>query len=98
MPLTKKGRKIMKAMKGEYGNKKGEQIFYATKNKGKIKGVEKAAMGRAMFKQTTSKAPGDAQMKVKEPYVGSYIKSELDGNYISNKSYENYYGEFLKGI
>ena len=51
-----------------------------------------------MFKQTTSKAPGDAQMKVKEPYVGSYIKSELDGNYISNKSYENYYGEFLKGI
>lgn len=41
MPLTKKGSKIMKAMKKEYGTKKGEQVFYATKNKGKIKGVEK---------------------------------------------------------
>ena len=28
-------------MKKEYGTKKGEKIFYATKNKGKIKGVDK---------------------------------------------------------
>jgi hypothetical protein len=41
MPLTKKGKKIMSAMKKEYGTKKGEKIFYATKNKGKIKGVDK---------------------------------------------------------
>ena len=40
MPLTKKGSKIMSAMKKEYGTKKGEKIFYATKNKGKIKGVD----------------------------------------------------------
>jgi hypothetical protein len=31
----------MSAMKKEYGTKKGEKIFYATKNKGKIKGVDK---------------------------------------------------------
>ena len=30
----------MKAMDKEYGDKKGEQVFYASKNKGKIKGVE----------------------------------------------------------
>ena len=42
MPLTKKGKKIMSAMKGEYGDKKGEQVFYASRNKGTIKGVEKA--------------------------------------------------------
>jgi hypothetical protein len=41
MPLTKKGSKIMRAMKEEYGSKGGEQVFYASKNKGKIKGVEK---------------------------------------------------------
>jgi len=41
MPLTKKGAKIMKAMKKEYGSKKGETVFYASKNKGVIKGVEK---------------------------------------------------------
>jgi|TARA_E500000318_G_scaffold111849_1_gene132145 hypothetical protein len=96
MPLTKKGKKIMKAMKSEYGKKEGEKVFYASKNKRKIKGVEKAAMGRAMFRQSTSKAPGKAQNR--EDYHGSYIKSEIDGKYISNKSYENYYGEFLKGI
>ena len=41
MPLTKKGEKIKTAMKKQYGSKKGEQIFYATENKGSIKGVTK---------------------------------------------------------
>lgn len=41
MPETKKGKKIMAAMKKEYGAKEGEQVFYASKNKGTIKGVEK---------------------------------------------------------
>ena len=39
MPLNKKGKKIMKSMKKQYGKKKGEKIFYASKNKGVIKGV-----------------------------------------------------------
>ena len=42
MTLTKKGKKIMRSMKKQYGKKRGEQVFYATKNKGKIKGVKKA--------------------------------------------------------
>lgn len=41
MPLTKKGSKIKTAMKKEYGTEKGERVFYASKNKGTIKGVEK---------------------------------------------------------
>ena len=41
MPLTKKGAKIKKAMKKQYGAKKGEQVFYAAENKGSIKGVAK---------------------------------------------------------
>jgi len=40
MPLTPKGKKIMKQMQKLYGIKKGKSVFYATKNKGKIKGVE----------------------------------------------------------
>lgn len=31
----------MKSMKKEYGPKKGEKVFYASKNKGTIKKVEK---------------------------------------------------------
>ena len=41
MPLNEKGRKIMKSMKKQYGKKRGETGFYAAKNKGTIKGVEK---------------------------------------------------------
>ena len=40
MPLTKKGTKILGAMKKQYGSKKGKQVFYASINKGKIKGAE----------------------------------------------------------
>ena len=41
MPLNEKGKKIMKSMRKHYGKKRGEQVFYASKNKGTIKGVEK---------------------------------------------------------
>ena len=41
MPLTKKGTKIKKAMEKEYGKKKGEKVFYASQNKGVIKGTHK---------------------------------------------------------
>jgi len=42
MPLTPKGKKIQAAMKEEYGPKKGEEVFYASKNAGKIKGVDRS--------------------------------------------------------
>lgn len=41
MPLSRyfrgKGEKVMAAMKKEYGDKKGEEVFYATANKKKPK-------------------------------------------------------------
>ena len=42
MPLTKKGLKIREAMQKHYGEDKGEEVFYASINKGKIKGAEKS--------------------------------------------------------
>lgn len=41
MPLTNKGKKIKAAMAKQYGKERGERIFYATENKGAIKGVAK---------------------------------------------------------
>jgi hypothetical protein len=38
--LTAKGQKILKAMKDKYGDKKGEEVFYASRNAGRITGVE----------------------------------------------------------
>lgn len=43
MPLTKKGREIESNMKQQYGEKKGEQVFYASRNAGTISGVDRKA-------------------------------------------------------
>lgn len=39
MPENKKGKKIERAMEKEYGDKKGKKVFFASANKGTIKGV-----------------------------------------------------------
>lgn len=41
MPLTEKGKKIKRSMKKTYGAKKGKEVFYASQNKGTIKGTHK---------------------------------------------------------
>jgi len=38
MPLTKEGKKVLKAMKKEYGEKEGESVFYATMKKRGMEG------------------------------------------------------------
>lgn len=43
MPLSFKGRKIKKKMEEEYGKEKGDRVFYASENKGRIRGLR---MGR----------------------------------------------------
>ena len=46
MPLTQKGKKIKIAMEKEYGKEKGEEVFYASQNKGKLKGTHKPGSGK----------------------------------------------------
>lgn len=41
MPLTKKGIKIRAKLEQFYGKEKGDEVFYASENKGTIKGVTK---------------------------------------------------------
>lgn len=71
MPLTKKGRKIMKSMKKQYGKEKGEQVFYASANKGKIKGVHEGLTKEDIEKYATEEEKeflGEAKV-VKKPMV-----------------------------
>jgi hypothetical protein len=46
MPLTAKGQEILASMKKQYGDKRGEEVFYASKNAGKITGVDSEATAR----------------------------------------------------
>lgn len=48
MPLTSKGKKIKSAMVEQYGEKEGTSVFYASRNKGKITGVDKATFRDAI--------------------------------------------------
>lgn len=41
MPLSKKGTKILAAMRKHYGKVRGKSVFYASEHKGTIKGVKK---------------------------------------------------------
>lgn len=51
MPLTDKGQEIMASMKKHYGDKKGTSVFYASRNKGTITGVDPESSGRGKPKQ-----------------------------------------------
>jgi len=46
MPLTAKGKKLKEKFKKQYGKKKGEKVFYAMENSGKLKKVLKAKGGK----------------------------------------------------
>ena len=50
MPLTAKGSKILAHMRKEYGKKRGTSVFYASANKGTIKGVHGVSRSRRRSK------------------------------------------------
>jgi hypothetical protein len=63
MPLTPKGKKILGHMEKEYGAKKGKSVFYASKNKGNISGVDcddadPELANRALEHSETGETPG----------------------------------------
>jgi len=54
MPLTSKGNKILLKLNKRYGDK-GESIFYAMINEGKLKGVEKKPRRLKKHKKKTKR-------------------------------------------
>ena len=80
MPLTKKGKKIMKSMKDKYGDKKGESVFYASANKGKIKNVHGKKEGGVMEPYFGSMISGTVDgKKLSNPSYKKYYVSLLKG-------------------
>lgn len=55
MPLTGKGRKVLRAMVRQYGSKKGKQVFYASESKGTITGVAKVTPRKVKKSKTRSR-------------------------------------------
>ena len=61
MPLTEKGEKIREKMDEEYGPEKAERVFYASRNKGTITGVDamSGSLPVATPEATTTTPPVD---------------------------------------
>jgi hypothetical protein len=69
MPLTRKGEKILHAMQSQYGGKKGKSVFYASSNKGKIKGVHRTHPDSSHHSPPT-RAMLDAHKALREEVAG----------------------------
>ncbi len=83
-----------KDFKGPKPAMKGGMMKYATGNQVKInkvvKGLEKASKTHAAQAKTLS------TIKAKNGvYIGSYMKSEIAGEKVSNKSLVDYYGDMI---
>jgi hypothetical protein len=79
MPLTTKGKKIKSAMTKKYGEKKGEDIFYASAQKGTIKGVakgQKLKAGGSVGKAGKSAKP-KTKSKSRVNEAGNYTKPAM---------------------
>jgi hypothetical protein len=95
MPLNKKGKKIMEKMKEEYGKKKGESVFYAMENSGKLKGVKKAKQGMmanlkpvpAGKEKSLGKLPTKVRNKMGYAKHGKMMKAKM-GAQVSDKEIE----------
>jgi hypothetical protein len=95
MPLNKKGKKIMEKMKEEYGKKKGESVFYAMENSGKLKGVKKAKQGMmanlkpvpAGKEKSLGKLPTKVRNKMGYAKYGKMMKAKM-GAQVSDKEIE----------
>lgn len=63
MPLTAKGQKIMANMTKEYGEKKGTSVFYASRNAGKITGVDPASSHQARKRHQNASGSGSGRTR-----------------------------------
>ena len=70
MPLTSKGRKILRKLSSEYGStKKGKSVLYAMKNKGTVTGIDKRRFLDAVKRQGSL----DSVMKEMDPVEEAWI-------------------------
>jgi len=73
MPLTAKGAKILSAMREQYGSeKKAKSVFYASINKGTIKGAEKTGQSPNPSTHTPFNHQGHPKQSVTHHTGGRY--------------------------
>ena len=100
MPLNKKGKKILKSMKEQYGSD-AEKVFYASKNKGVIKNVEKkmggGLSGGKRFGPPPEKGPDSQGLKVTKAFMGLAVGLVPDKALSNSQSARDFTGNLGLG-
>jgi hypothetical protein len=100
MPLNKKGKKILKSMKEQYGSD-AEKVFYASKNKGVIKNVEKkmggGLSGGKRFGPPPEKGPDSQGLKIEKASMGMLIGFGPDAALSNSQSARDFTGNLGLG-
>lgn len=78
MPLNKKGNKIMSSMRSEYGDKKGKDVFYASRSKGTISGVDKKSSSKMSDKALKNSLVGDSKKIDTKKYSYSGVDKNMN--------------------
>jgi len=95
MPLNKKGKKILKSMKEQYGSD-AEKVFYSSKNKGTIKNVEKKMGGGLSGGKRSGppplSGPTPQGLKVKKAGLGMMIGFGPDALLSNSQSARDFTG------
>jgi len=77
MPLTAKGKKLKKKFEEQYGKKKGQSVFYAMENSGKLKKVTKAKGGKDMGTVAGSSRPARDDKAIAERMAKTQQAADL---------------------
>ena len=81
-------------LQGRVDKAKAETEVKVAKARAMSKGQRRSAVARKQAAGNVGPKPTNVKTILKKSvggYIGSYIKSEIDGKKISNKSYEKYY-------
>jgi hypothetical protein len=87
MPLTAKGEEIKSALQKEYGEKKGEQVLYAGKNKGTFTGIDAAEKQASIIKEATATFYLWPKGEPKSAMIGPFSSSEKASNHAKQLGY-----------
>lgn len=74
MPLTEKGKKLKTKFRAQYGKKKGDSIFYAMENSGKLKKVVKAKGGMDAAKKDFKTPSSASYSRSYNPGAGGVVQ------------------------
>jgi len=86
MPLTSKGKKLRDKFRGQYGKKKGDSVFYAMENSGKLKKVIKAGGGRDASKDDFKTPSSASYSRSYNPGAGGVVQHGSNKNVRSESS------------